>query len=192
MSLHVTSHIAQDSDIQERQIPAEQYHNLIRTLCLTLYPHVESMKEFIQKLEEKIKEAVEEMKFAHPSGSLWDPTSVLALQLSSYPTSGSTTFFVSITYENLSGSGTPYSPEYLIIDASITDTLAQENSSVFSLESWALRGCMKRSAWLSEFKTQLPRPLYSYFIRKAKFWSGFEESYQSQQSHKSPLVWVFI
>lgn len=190
MPLNISTHVARDSDIQEHQISAEKYHKLIKTLCQTLYLHTICMGEFIQALEKKIKNAVEPLKFVHPSGALWDPTSVLAMQLGSYPSQGTTLLFVAITFENTALSGTPNNPEFLIIDIEITDTLVQEDSPVFSLESWALRGCMKRPSWLAEFKSQLPSPLYSYYLRKAKFWSGFEESFQAQQAHKSPVVWT--
>ena len=190
MPLHINAHIAQDSDIQEHQIQAEKYYNLIKTLCETLYLPSKNMGEFVQALEREVKAAVEPLKFAHPSGALWDPTSVLTMQLGSYPAEAHTALFVAITFENTTPSSTPNNPEYLIIDLVITDPLVQEDGPVFSLESWALRACMKLPASFSEIKSRLPRPLYSYFLRKVKFWSGFEESTQAEKAHQSPLVWV--
>ena len=175
MSIKIITAFSTDSDIQKEQIQAEKFQQWVETLCLTLYPKAETMNVFVEKMEKEIEKSIDEFRFVGAAGSMWDPTSVIVLALSSCPTKGDVALFAAVTFENLSRSGPPTNPEYLILDIVLHDELAQEKNKVFSLESLALREYMKRPNYLREFQSMFPKPLYSYFQRKAKFWSGVKE-----------------
>lgn len=169
-------YIPVDSDIKESQISFELYKDWIIKLFHAEHQTAETMAQLLNKLEQNAKKTVSQFKYRHPSGGgMWEATSVAVILICATPTDGDLLLFFGISYEPIEEPAPQRNPEILVIHVLMENYLIKENNpTVFSLESWALRAWMRQPNWAYYLKKNLSSFFCNVFQQKAIFWSGYE------------------